>query len=513
MRLCSNQQCRMPLAEGEIFCQYCGQEQPMPVPDESSNAVSNGGATETGLPAGKGLPQEKNALGAADIHVPTRGLEAETDTQEKDSIDAGSGECRDLRIRLDSSRLFMEGVNTPMRVYLECLGPDLQNLQVIVRCNVLSAAEKELFSRSFPHFKAGQHREYIINWRPPEGTYGLLALDWSIVYLHGGKRHYYEAQNEFPVYCQQQSAQTVVNEVKVNFERIEMHGNASEFEIKDAVNFYKDLGDRAELTVNELVARSLRAPAVWQGLTLYEDHIDQELSQLSLPPPSDVLVHRLTLSMEGILVHLVGGDRLLLGRNRRETDICTRNFDAQGIATRELNSCLSKQHCRVEVSGERCLVKDGIEGHSSSCGTYTGAGRVDNNGSAIKGNDSLILGCPQSQGKSCLRMTIACFSCQSLGCEECPLPRKCPQVLNAISSVVLSRTDSIKEHYVLLSHYLPLNRLNAGFGAMRIGFVQGAFCYQTARDCGWLRAGMQFKVHGQEVKVESFRQFGMESPE
>ena len=498
----------MPAQAEDALCSSCGAELELASGDKPGPASAKGeeilAAVE--VKAAKVAPSA-SAPGAVPAPAPAPALSSAPPAK----IALGEeSECRDLRISIDEGRIFMEGTSIPFRLRVESLHTTINLTDIRFRAENEELGETRVIERKLRSLSPGRHREFSVNYHPPKGFYGLMAFDWEVSYLRNGSRQVFEGQSEHSVYREDEDVSQVIDKVVFNIQT----GHASDVEIKDATNFYQNLGSQNKLSVNALVDQARQAPRVWSPLVLYEATTGPGRASLSLPPPPAAQVGRLTLSLDGSLVHLAVGDSLSLGRDRRACDIATRIFNAHGKATSALNSHLSRRHCRLAVSGAECRVLDGGPEKGSACGTFVDGRRVEPEGAALPRRElfRLSLADGDAEAAEAIHLEGRMFACRDLGCDECPLPRPC-QDREGIACVILGRIDEVPEHYVLLRRFAPLGRINPRFGRLKVGVADGGLFYQSARGADWLTPDQELILGDASVRVVKFGQYNIDRPE
>lgn len=421
--------------------------------------------------------------------------------------------CTDLRLEYNAAQFFVDGVHTPFTFRITPLVEGISDMVLVMETDSNRSLEKKKRLRA--RWQKGRSSTHKINFKP-DGVCGVISFDLYLSYLRDGQQQTFECGTEHKIYPSDTSAREVVDHIIVNIHNEVKTGHAADATIHNGLEQLQGLRDRTseDAQARNLIDQIESLPPAFCRLELYPstwqtpDHTVQRAS--CEEAPEGAVCERLTLEAGGFRYHLVAGEEWSLGRERKN-DVVLRHLDGPV----EKNRAISRSHCRMELHGERCFIKDGAfypdQGitRESASGTFVNGKRLKGRGSAElpAGMASCVgLAGGGSQEERALLLDVCPVRCRE-DHTLCRMATGCTP--DMISSVVVRRRDLIPELYLLLVRCADLGQVDPRLEGIRVWRQDGGFLASVSGSREWLQPGGMLWTGRARVECRAFEQWGI----
>jgi len=426
--------------------------------------------------------------------------------------------CPDLRIEYNMASFFVVGMSMPFSFRITPLVEKLDNIIISVNSEIDGKEWHNIKSLTHKPVK-GKSFEHRINFKPGD-TYGVISFEIYIAYQKEGKNYSFEAATRHKVYPQNGKAKDVLETIIVNINNEINTGHAADVNVRNGLDQFDSIlrnTDKDDTIIN-LINRGYDFPPAMCILPLYpsnwippSNHALQEGRKETIIKAPDNITICLNNNM---YIHLLAKEYCSLGK-KRENDIVTRIFDPHGKPASELNAKISRFHCRIELHGDSCFIKDGgfypdegIE-RASSCGTYV-------NGEKIAPRDSIKLK-TNIVSKLCLageNEELSGVFAMDMIPVICHTPSKnCSMAINCtpgiLSSIILKRKDHIPECFVILARCIDMGMVHPLLKGMEVWKGNGVFQFSIGAKHGMLLEENKITCGTTKLVVQKFKQWGL----
>jgi len=426
---------------------------------------------------------------------------------------AGSGYCEDMRLEYNAAQFFVDGVNSPFALRLLFLCDGITQVTVAVEAD--AGAKWSKVKRLMIQPVKGVEFTHRINYRP-ENLCGVVSFDVRVSYCKAGEMQTFEASTEHKVYPADSSAREVMDNIIVNIHNEISADRAGDAAVYNNLDQLRDLKDRtaADAKARNLIDQINDLPPAFCALDLYPSVWQAPEHSVHVPLPAEAppeaKCDRLTLVADGRYYQLIAGDDWAFGRERRN-EMVLRHIGGN----REDNLRISRFHCRIELHGEHCYVKDGgfdpEKGvtRESSAGTFVNGQRLAARGSVELKTDAVnTVGLA---GAGLQDPGALVLEAEPVRCRDdhllCRMASSC--TAGMISTVFVRRLDEVAESYVLLVRCTDMGRLRPEWRGLRIWRQDGGFMYSFRGRADWLAPGRKVVSDRLETECVSFRQWGI----
>ena len=542
------------------FCEKCGQNPgagKAPVPSQPEGMPASGIPAKAGTtneiapdpesfvvpPSGGGAHAESSGAGverSPTTIITKSGLKAERDTAPSETeIPAKAGTtsgmptgaatavisgCPDLRVEYNVAQFFIEGISSPFTFRVTPLVDGIEDIRIFLESDAGNgiSADKHIRKRLI------RDRSFIQRFNLQlERIHGVVSFDIYITYSKDGEDCTFEHATTHKVYPADSSAREVVETIIVNINNEINAGHAADATVNNGLEQLQDLRSRTSANdqARTLIDKIVDLPPTFSALALYPTDWEppvgffsskrQPVKRSVEQAPADARYQRLTLKLGSHFYHLVAGDAASFGRDRHNNDIGMRLFDRAGKATGELNKRTSRFHCRIEIHGDHCFVKDG--GFSPEDGTTKASGM----GTFVNGRQLAALGATELESGRihCVGLAGAADSvfgavvldvepvCCSQDTDSCWMSTDCSE--NMIACVRMRRRDEVPEAYVLVVRCVDLGAFSSDLAGVRVWQQGGGMMYSALGSKGWLRPRMFIQTASKRVQCMEWKQWGM----
>ncbi|MCX7591096.1 MAG: FHA domain-containing protein, partial [Kiritimatiellae bacterium] len=420
--------------------------------------------------------------------------------------------CADIKVEYNIARVFVEGLIFPFDFRITPLVSGVEDVRIEIE-----TGGAETVRESPPEvWEPNVTVDVPLRFRAPEGCRGIVPFRVYIGWRRGGTRHWGTFTARHRVFRRRDRVGPALNTLyldvsqKINVADTKASDPQIHVQVESLKGALDALQTRADDPASDLEHVDL--PAVWQTVVLRKCRRGVPLTKEA--PPREARVARLTLERKGVLLHLLSGSEVQLGRNR-ECDIVTRVFAADGTCS-EQGQWISKFHCRIALQGGTVrLINEGRN-------PMTGEVKAPDNGTLLDGKEvppgtstdlptgrGFTLGLARRGFGAAPVLTLqgrvwmaAEFPFEPDDCGAEP-DSKAPACL------VLRRTDEVPESFVVLWQRCLARFFAPEFGDLCLCRREDAFALRSASSCDWLVAGDGATDSRRGVVVRPYSQWGL----
>ena len=416
-------------------------------------------------------------------------------------------DCPWLRVDRDAVAFCVAQTSGVMRLRIQAFAETLKNLRLDLR--VPSFAEAHAAPVLWYRPKTGKPREFSLTIPPlREGAY---AAELELQFEHDACSHKFSAPVELYVYPAASSAKQIADSVVFNITNDIKMGHASDLhQSMDAAKVLEGFATNGNGHGVQELLDVLKTDLRAYHRLCFNETCSGSVSQ----PPVEALTDRLTLEVEGRLVHLVSGMRVTMGRHRSNR-IATRVFEPDGPVMSQQSLRISKFHCTVEMEDDVFVIRDG--GMDASGMFSPSSGGVFFNGSVVNGSlrvpavklpRQTSLGLAGSLSEPFFKLAVSSCRFDPSQCSRCEdrIAAWCRR--GRVPALVLNRTDHVQETFVLLWSCLDLGQVVPSLQGLTVRHERGGYAWRSVHDTGWLKPG-RYQVVGTEIRVKPFQQYGL----
>lgn len=406
-----------------------------------------------------------------------------------------AGPAADLKLEYDALCVFFERVQGVLRFRITA-GRRLEGVTLEMKNSL--TGDKLPPSRRLSAIEPGTMREIGIS--VPGQEAGAVVWYLTVAYEVDGRKRSLEGEATL-LSLKPREAQKAAENLSVTINNNITNGNASDVSLSQhAADDLQHLAqaDNPYEELRKIVQGGQRA---WTQMSL-----DRAGTLEALPPmPDGAAANRLTLELDGGLLHLRVGRTVTVGRSRSGCEIILRpRPDAKG-GDRDRYLAISRRHCHFEARGKQILVEDGYrEGMSgvkpSSFGTFWNNGRI---------NGAILLNAGDT-GMLSLGGESAGADGTSFKAKACPPCGKCAVCTKTDRSwcgdgqhacLLLNRQGGRPEAYVALWGCFGLGEADPAFEGITLFRERGGFAWRRGRHCGWLVPGTVMQTEFGTLRV------------
>ncbi len=437
----------------------------------------------------------------------------------KEAIEKLKGGCPDLQIEYNANAVFLQGNSCPFLFRVKPLSKNIESISIYIDAEEVITAP--LCVETEEELESGVEIDNIcINFKPV-GAQGRIGFKLYFSYEKDGEEFWYIERKDHWIFPADESIGKVAETLNLKIENIAkdvadqggVSVNLNELIRRPAENLIAVL-QNYEPRWEELNLRKCRKkPVRVSKLASLPKHF---LSGISSSPPS-IKKLKITLFHGNFRTHLISGNTLKLGKNRRWNDIVARNLDPEERWTidelKRRNKPISRGHCEIIYEGSCISIRNGQdypgEGlHEPAAGTFLQNKRITGKKQLPANCDfELSLGGVSGRGG----FGVLAFNCRVYTYDA--LMEHCHGfAFNPDDPVcmVLNRVDDIPEKYVLIFRLCSLKDIFPGY--------QGDGCvYMDTDNLGMLvegetrslLPGRDILINGKTIEISTYRQFGL----
>lgn len=474
--------CKTPVDDESLFCSCCGADQRtegggQKSEDRRQTAEDSNLASRISPPESRPAPSDDLDT---DMEVPSVSsiIQPAAVRAAVASMPGPLSECEDLDLYYDSSRIFMEGMILPFAFRLVPQADGLSDLSIEIRTQSGLNERK----RVLRVLRSGVEREISVDMRMPEGCSGMMTFDFIVRYRMGRGEQMFMISRTHEVHPQRNA-----RKVFENF-RIEINqGHAG-----DINQNFQGLEKLMQNEDRGKIFSRMNIPPRWEKLALEECAGCGSDCTVRLPPcPAPARLDRLTLQIDGWKIHLLGGTRIQMGRDRT-CDLVTRVFDASGAMPREPNLAISRRQCGLVYQDGQVLVVNG------DLSAVPGGKAVYLNGHPVEKQEPLTdeflltFGSPQPE------RGVFGFKGRKVNLSD------------GTAGVILMRTDGLKEIFIPVYERVRLGLADPRWGELCVCRQDGGFALSAGPGfCAWLQPGSSQTTSAGSVRVLPYSQEGL----
>ena len=472
------------LVDPGMCCTHCGSELPV-----SAQSVSSATAIKQTIAS----PVDSVCDADPIWDAPARGdsISLGDSTSQVSSFVAGTldeDECPHFRIEYNSAKVFMLGWQSSFRFRVQSISLDSNKCQAPELC--VKVGGKSLKSQRLNGLRGRRVKEVVVGYASSEMGHDMKA-EVYLTYDYEGRKRTFVA--DFFWHCVDSNTSTskLVENYNITVENVSA-GVAADQNLSIGGLATKD----AE-TPAQVIDRLSQNP-IWKVADLFEHE-----GAGNAGPPALACSQRMTLtSPSGKTLHLLALNEVSLGRpSKKVPDIIAEVIQADGSVDASQSQGVSRVHARIIHDGKHYVVHDGINNADATLRSKPSAYGTFLNGIKLEkcGKARIVVGA--EQGISFIHM-------------DPHSPKSFGLMANVFSdartggatALLLTRTDSIKEQFLILSSSCSLERISLFNTSGMLRFKQGAFQFETIAGKSWLLPGYPISALHTGWRCESYAQ-------
>jgi hypothetical protein len=419
--------------------------------------------------------------------VPTHEFVA-TDQKEDEALSNITDDCPHFRLEFNDARVFVKDWTASFNFRITPTSVDSRQCrlpQLEVRIQGSDVLKQTIWG-----LNRGGAQEVDVNFSPNYLGFEI-ASEVHLSYQLNGKSHSYVSRFKWDCVRPEESSKVIENLV-IKMENVEA-GMAAD----QNINILKDFKAKQSHSLSSRL-QDLKLKPIWKRLELFD------ITEGTAPVPKD-LVGRLTLRGPGeVRLHLLGGNRFSMGNNVPTlVDIVTALFtapDTPDISFTRRNG-VSRFQAHIVYRNNEWEVRDGgidptaslSRVKPSTIGTFVNGKKVDRAVSLSHSNSDLTFGRPDKRSRNTFGFEVDIAHDPQTGKR---------------SALLLERTDSVRESFLLLAGTVDLGEILPGIGTGEIRYRKGGFKFVSNTREFWLKPGVTLDS---SWACEGYEQIGSEN--
>ena len=430
--------------------------------------------------------------------------------------------CDHLRVRHNLNAVFQQGLVAPFQYEITPTHEGISALKVTVEIDSGNGRVAKLEKVAKRILTLGVPGIVSLPFSPSDWNIGKPSINVFFSYRLGQKKNRFVADVEHNVFPAWVKPQRVLEKLI-----IDAH-NETQSDVAAEVNIHQRIENLQEALrpIQEDPRASLDiidVPKEWRPLRLFpceeavaSPRVRGKDALQEVSAPREARLNRLTLSVDNERIHLIGGQTITLGKNRRNA-IVTRRFDGNGEAVMEMNERISRFPCRLRhVEGRVELLSSGIDPNTGEeClpgwGVYLNGQRVPSNAThPLPFNEDLRLSVAEQtwEGDKGFHALLRVWTGDVLPSFE----TQCAYHSNSEPAfALLIRRDGLPEKFICLWTYCPLECIDSRLRDLCVCRSGDCFVLRGVDSCEWLTPGRHFSHRGTDIHVTDFDQVYVET--